>query len=542
VGNGCGTFVVTRGFGAPGSKGFVGRGWRLRPTLPGAALHQHWASEQEAAAAPSMEWALWVLDCFLETCAPWELTAGGILAGRTYEALVRCIVDAPACTDRTRVPAASLLTRLLRTRRALLLGGMPPTDAGGLPLLSRRALAELPASVRALGRVNPDLLRLCRARVQAQGRLFLPRDLQQVVELVTTVNWGLPRAMALLRPLAPTTTATAVAAMSLLRRAARGDRPTDAEALVDLMALVEFFGSAAACTEQGLGLGQHAASPPLPPPFCATTLRAWLEARGCAAVVESAHPLRLPAEEDDGDEKAAAEAFGGEVALDGAETVEVVFDGRSALPAGVTLLLTGGNPNPGAPPVDWEAGTGLITWRGGCAGGGADFATRLLFRGPRLRWRLEKGPVSAAAVGSGAKRKRAAKGVGGGGAGGEAGRDAEEEDLLASLSQAIDQLALRPDDKPASTLPTAPISVGGGIGGGAAAAIHDSEGGAEVWGVGFTVLAKRLPPAARLRQLQGAVEERALVDAFPCGGAWSVEHDAAIGALRVVRWCAVIVA
>jgi hypothetical protein len=95
VGNQCHTFLVTEGFTTPSSPAFTGpQGWQLKGSLPGTSLHQAWASEIQAQTQPSMEWALWVLDCFLENCAPWELTAGGILSGQTYEALLKCIVDA----------------------------------------------------------------------------------------------------------------------------------------------------------------------------------------------------------------------------------------------------------------------------------------------------------------------------------------------------------------------------------------------------------------------------------------------------------------
>eukprot|EP00952_Eustigmatos_sp_NYUAD-ZCMA_P010037 41360-Eustigmatos_ZCMA.PRE.1 len=135
-----------------------------------------------------MDWALWVLHCFLENSTDAQLTAdtrsdhgtdllrGGILTGHaTYEALVRCVVDSH-CTDRARSPAASLLTRLLRTRRtyAQLLSPQP---------------GELPGSVRALGRVTKELFKFCRERVQSSTRLFLQRDLQQIIELITTINW-----------------------------------------------------------------------------------------------------------------------------------------------------------------------------------------------------------------------------------------------------------------------------------------------------------------------------------------------------------------
>jgi len=145
VGNQSKSFVITEGFSTPYSLTFSGLSWAIKGAPPGT-LHQTWQSEGEACDQPSMEWALWVLDCFLENCAADLLYEnGGILSSQTYEALIKCIVDSH-CTDHTRTPAASLLTRLLRSRRSH----------------TNTLLADLPFSVRALGKITQDLLKFSR--------------------------------------------------------------------------------------------------------------------------------------------------------------------------------------------------------------------------------------------------------------------------------------------------------------------------------------------------------------------------------------------
>lgn len=68
---------------------FPGLGWAIRGAPPGT-LHQTWQSEDEATSQPCMDWALWVLDCFLENCPTDVLyERGGILSGQTYEALIK---------------------------------------------------------------------------------------------------------------------------------------------------------------------------------------------------------------------------------------------------------------------------------------------------------------------------------------------------------------------------------------------------------------------------------------------------------------------
>jgi hypothetical protein len=254
VGNQCQTFVVMAGFRTPLSEGFEGRGWCITGAPPGT-LHQSWQSEGEARDQPSMDWALWVLDCFLENCAATVLCEnGGILSGQTYEALIKCIVDSH-CTDSTRTPAASLLTRLLRTRRSH--AHQPLVDV------------ELPFSVRALGRVTHELLKFCREKLQT-GRLFLQKDLQQIVELVTTINWVSPQSVAVQRAYSgsgdvtvsqPVTDAKVDlhsgkphgGVLAQLKKAAKGERSTDEDALVDLMEMAEFFHAQTTARQQVRG-------------------------------------------------------------------------------------------------------------------------------------------------------------------------------------------------------------------------------------------------------------------------------------------------
>jgi len=645
VGNQCHTFLLSPGYNTPSSLPSSSsssplKGYALLGSLPGTSLPQAWTSEIEAHRQPSMEWALWVLDCFLETCASWELTAGGILSGRTYEALLTCIVDASHCTDQTRTPAASLLTRLLRTRRALLMSSSydGQDQEGGLPLMSLSSLFTLPSSVQALGKVTPELLRFCRDRLLSSSsssssttattpaagasRLFLPRDLQQIVELVTTINWVSPLHLAVERSVSgflssssslPASSPTLLPLPALgrllqargmegvaspaglmarvlteLRRAAKAERGTEGESMQDLVGLVEFFwtgvkeggtagsSSSNSSSSSGLTLSSSSAVPVVEDearkggrkgavaPFCQATLRAWLDSTASSEVVESLHPIsasllaQVPGED----------AREGEVLLEGAEVVEVVFDGRSVLPKGMVLTLTGGNPNPGAPPVDWEegkegGGKGLVSWSSSGQRKAGEFTTRLMFKGSKLRWSLvavegkrkkeEQREVAAAAaaataVAEGEELEGAVAGEGG-----------EEAGAGASGKRKRAPISTRPPRPPVPSLFSSPSSSSSSLTlaaispsliipreeregrreAGRASAIFaaftDATAGLaglgpnaseEAWGFGFTVLAKKIAPSHRLMKLMRHVQDTNSIACFPAD--WSVEQDVAL--------------
>ena len=74
----------------------------------------------------------------------------------------------------------------------------------------------------------------------------------------------------------------------------------------------------------------------------------------------------------------------GEVIIDGAEVVEIMFDGRSHLPPGLVLTISGALMQPASPDVippqaNWETGEGLSSWttRGG---GEAGYSARYVGR------------------------------------------------------------------------------------------------------------------------------------------------------------------
>jgi hypothetical protein len=360
-----------------------------------------------------------------------------------------------------------------------------------------------------------------------------------------------------------------------LQRAARGERGSDKEALEDLMGLAEFLwrGVNGDCRKgRGDGggvdddggldrirrldgsptsgiaspstlLGEEdeafvAASRSLGKekegivvaPFCQTALKAWLRSTASSEVVESLHPVSMARL----CEKSNVWEQRGEVVLEGAEAVEVVFDGRSDLPRGLLLTLKGGNPNAGAPEALWdgkEEKESLVVWSSTGERIPGEFTTRLVFKGPRVLWSLRPAHEKRRKEGE----QQTEPDMGGAteteegvhGTLGPAWVPAETAGLPAGPMASSTRLARTEATPPSPT--SSEVRKGSTERSRTSLLDAGLETKGETWGFGFTVLAKRITPSQSLARLVRQVQHHNCVVAFP--SEWSLDQDVA-----VVEW------